>query len=193
MLGNYLTGLMPASAATVAVPPHLDGILWPTSDLKVGKSTECKASSPRFKQRSNGKRSRVHVVNNTTELDSSGRLNAGRRALPSKKMASTPSHITAALTGKNGGDDGKEYSCHIARHNQVEKNYRNRLNVSYARLLDAVEITTPNNGEGIRREDRSQGLSKGNILGMATKRLLTLEAENQVLNIEVKRLKEFHF
>lgn len=174
----------------------MPGIIEPTGDNTTGKGAECVAAKPVFKQRSNGKRSRVDVADSATDSDSSSRASIRSHALSMRKTARASSRIVPAVTaeevdGDGDGDkkeDGDDH--HHTRHNQVEKKYRNRLNDSFARLLAAVELTASDNDEGVDGEDRLRTLSKGNVLGLASKRLLALEAQNQLLSSEVRRLKD---
>ena len=71
-------------------------------------------------------------------------------------------------------------------HNQVEKKYRDRLNEQFERLLAALAVSSQE-GEGLD-EDGLRPLSKSAVLGLARRRLLTLEKENRMLVGEVERL-----
>jgi len=73
-------------------------------------------------------------------------------------------------------------------HNQVEKKYRDRLNDQFEQLLAVLAVVSPDqDGEGLS-EDGLRSPSKSAVLGLARRRLLTLEKENRMLTAEVERL-----
>jgi len=71
-------------------------------------------------------------------------------------------------------------------HNQVEKKYRDRLNDQFERLLTTLAVSAAE-GEGLD-EEGLRPLSKSAVLGLARRRLMTLEKENRMLTTEVERL-----
>lgn len=194
VLGDYRSPLIPATAvAPVDFPaPIVNGMpgdLEPIGEDMAVRRTECEAVSPMLKQRSNGKCSRADTVYTTSDSDSSHRASVRSRVLPIKKKASASRQNPYTLPKGEHIDGDKDYH-HQAHHNRIEKDYRNRLNKNFTRLLAAVESTASSIGEDDDRQDRSRTLSKGNLLSLASKRLLALEAKNHLLSIEVKRLKQ---
>jgi hypothetical protein len=138
-LSDRLAKVVPASAVALAISPYslLDNIpamVRPTGDIMASENIRYKASaSPVFKQCSNGKRSRVGVVDAATD-DNSARVIVKPIALLVARMVPT-----STLSSEEGFEDGDgDGHCH-GRHNQVEKKYRDRLNVGFAHLLAAVK------------------------------------------------------
>ena len=72
-------------------------------------------------------------------------------------------------------------------HNQVEKQYRDRLNDQFQRLLATVALASQGDSDAMDNDNQRQ-LSKSAVLGLARRRLLVLEKENRQLSSEVERL-----
>jgi len=72
-------------------------------------------------------------------------------------------------------------------HSQVEKKYRDRLNDQFERLLATLAASSKSDPESMD-DDNKRPLSKSAVLGLARRRLLGLEKENQKLATEVERL-----
>jgi len=72
-------------------------------------------------------------------------------------------------------------------HNQVEKQYRDRLNDQFQRLLATVALASQGDSDAMD-DDNQRPLSKSAVLGLARRRLLVLEKENRQLSSEVERL-----
>ncbi|KYK61788.1 hypothetical protein DCS_02932 [Drechmeria coniospora] len=75
---------------------------------------------------------------------------------------------------------GRSRSCH----NQIEKNYRMRLNDHFVRLIAVLQTMVPKDDEFAT----SRAPSKGAVLNLATQKLLEMASENRELVKEVARL-----
>ena len=99
-----------------------------------------------------------------------------------------PTRLCTATTPEPASKSRKQQTPPARKsHNQVEKKYRDRLNDQFERLLAALAVSSAQDGEGLD-EDGMRPLSKSAVLGLARRRLLALEKENQMLNAEVERL-----
>jgi Helix-loop-helix DNA-binding domain len=74
-----------------------------------------------------------------------------------------------------------------ASHNQVEKNYRNRLNNQFERLLSALPSKRTDDDGGT--DGGTRALSRAEVLDLAAQRIRSLEKENNLLGLEMERLK----
>jgi hypothetical protein len=76
-------------------------------------------------------------------------------------------------------------------HNQVEKNYRNRLNKEFHLLLKALAECMDENdmGSASLTEGTTRTQSKGSILKLARHRVLALHAENRLMASELKTMR----
>ncbi|KAH6983831.1 hypothetical protein EDB80DRAFT_517574, partial [Ilyonectria destructans] len=70
-------------------------------------------------------------------------------------------------------------------HNQVEKQYRNRLNLQFENLLNALPAVQSEDdhidGLGDGHDNNSRCFSKGEVLGRAKRRIKSLERDNELL------------
>ncbi|KID72791.1 Helix-loop-helix DNA-binding protein, partial [Metarhizium brunneum ARSEF 3297] len=76
-------------------------------------------------------------------------------------------------------------------HNQVEKNYRSRLNNEFQLLLDALaDCTSEKDMTSAGFADRgTKNQSKGSTLRLARRRLLALHTENRLLGSELRAIR----
>lgn len=124
---------------------------------------------------------------NSTKAESHGNTSAKLRATP-RRIKTPDSLSTASLS--DGSDDDND-GLHVrASHNQIEKNYRSRLNNSFAKLLVAVKSSAPDDDSFCAEGggDRPRSLSKGNVLNLARQRLVSVTEENEWLRNEVNQL-----
>jgi hypothetical protein len=77
-----------------------------------------------------------------------------------------------------------------ACHNQVERNYRNRLNNDFGGLLEVLQAAEQLGLTSVEPVDKSRNRSKGKVLQLARQRILSLERENRLIAGEVKALKD---
>lgn len=84
-------------------------------------------------------------------------------------------------------DVAKARNCH----NKVEKQYRARLKTRFGRLLAALQASMPAqnaDGSAIGSLDANYAYSRGEVLDLATDRILTMQEENRRLVLQVKML-----
>ncbi|KFG81059.1 hypothetical protein MANI_014543 [Metarhizium anisopliae] len=137
--------------------------------------------------------------------------NDQRNSSMSTVMDSTETHPTkdrrprtrrkrAARNTKVDGDDGSfnnspaaDEKDHRLRscHNQVEKNYRSRLNNEFQLLLDAlIDCTSEKDMTSAGFTDHgTKNQSKGSTLRLARRRLLALHTENRLLGTELRAIR----
>ncbi|KAH6953680.1 hypothetical protein BKA56DRAFT_604549 [Ilyonectria sp. MPI-CAGE-AT-0026] len=122
-------------------------------------------------------------MNASVKTRTSVKLRSASRKLktPSiKTMAGKKVHVSPA--------DKQTRHCH----NQVEKQYRNRLNLQFENLLNALPAVQSENdhidGLGNGHDNNSRCFSKGEVLGRAKRRIKSLERDYEVLAMERDRL-----
>ena len=113
---------------------------------------------------------------------------------PRRQHEDVPSHAggisDGGIGGGGDGDGGNETAADAVKegrirrtHNLVEKQYRNRLNAQFERLLAVLparyETLEDEQGRGDDVPDKT--ISKAEVLGMATGRIRTLEQQNREL------------
>lgn len=125
----------------------------------------------------------------------------------SAKRCHTPSHskmkgafVKRRKTTMQGGktmeakipkaNEENEKSDLRVSHNQVERNYRDRLNNGFGRLLEVLQAAEHEDLKSVELVDESRSHSKGDVLWLARQRILSLETENRLISGEVKRLRE---
>ncbi|KAK1751958.1 hypothetical protein QBC47DRAFT_389351 [Echria macrotheca] len=122
---------------------------------------------------------------------------ATRPITPRRQHEDDPSHGGSSSArgsggGERGGDgDGDESAADAVKdqglirrtHNLVEKQYRNRLNAQFERLLAVLpaRYETLEGGQGLGDDVPDKSISKAEVLGMATRRINTLEQQNREL------------
>ncbi len=76
-----------------------------------------------------------------------------------------------------------------AGHNQVEKQYRERLNAQFEQLVDALAAAgAPGGADEDDDDDKSRSLSKAAVLELARRTLRKLDRENRSLSSQVEHL-----
>ncbi|KID84429.1 Helix-loop-helix DNA-binding protein [Metarhizium guizhouense ARSEF 977] len=86
----------------------------------------------------------------------------------------------------------KDRKAHVRGcHNQVEKNYRNRLNNDFQLLFNALSEYTDSRGLAYMgfTEGGVRNHSKGSILRLARRRLLALQTENAFIASQLKTIR----
>lgn len=76
-------------------------------------------------------------------------------------------------------------------HNKVEKQYRARLKTRFGRLLTVLQASMPvqnADGNAIGSLDANYAYSRGEVLDLATDRILTMQEENRRLVLQVQML-----
>ncbi|CZS73747.1 unnamed protein product [Fusarium graminearum] len=76
-------------------------------------------------------------------------------------------------------------------HNKVEKQYRARLKTRFGRLLTVLQASMPvqnADGNAIGSLDANYAYSRGEVLDLATDRILTMQEENRRLVLRVQML-----
>ena len=121
-------------------------------------------------------------------------LKATRPITPRRQHEDVPSHgggiSDGGGGGGGGGGDGDKSAADAVKegsirrtHNLVEKQYRNRLNAQFERLLAVLparyETHEEEQGRGDDVSDKT--ISKAEVLGLATWRIKTLEQQNREL------------
>ncbi|KAL2211388.1 hypothetical protein CC79DRAFT_200046 [Sarocladium strictum] len=72
-------------------------------------------------------------------------------------------------------------------HNKAERNYRRRLNSSFEKLLDMINLVALKNNTAQHDEETRKDLSKGDVLRLARHQLIAMEMENQRLREQLKQ------
>jgi hypothetical protein len=88
----------------------------------------------------------------------------------------------------DGGEDDLSDTSPKPRpaHNKAERNYRRRLNSSFEKLLDVMNLVAPEDVTSRHDAESSRELSKGDVLRLARHRLVALETENRRLREELR-------
>lgn len=114
---------------------------------------------------------------------------------PRRQHEEEPTQVSGSGRGAGEGEgegDGDEWEepnalnegSHRRTHNLVEKQYRNRLNAQFDRLLAVLPAQPESQAEPRRvgTEDVPwKTISKAEVLGMATQRIMILEQQNSEL------------
>lgn len=125
----------------------------------------------------------IELTNNsTTESDSeANNTNTLSRSQIKPKRTNFP-----IKRGKKRKASG--ISAMNIRHNDVEKNYRNRLNDNFKQLSTALQRPIYDESNILLQEEGFIRPTKSRILALARQRILALEIENQLLNENIKKL-----
>lgn len=155
-------GLPTAAPGAIASPPRPRRSWFPTS--KTGPPTQITQRQKRIGPRS---------------------PKATRSIPPRRQHEDGPSHGGGSNGGSGDGDESANAvkDGHLRRtHNLVEKQYRNRLNAHFERLLAVLPARFESQEEQGRGDHvPNKSISKAEVLGMATLRIRTLEQENREL------------
>lgn len=114
---------------------------------------------------------------NTQSLEQPPRMSNRRLKYKSRKATSNTS-----------SDDDSVRVLSRPAHNKAERNYRQRLNSSFGKLLEVINIVA---ADSISLHDKEIGknLSKSDILHLASLRLITIERENQRLREQLEQIR----
>ena len=164
--------------------------------------------SPTQKQRvERKKRTRRHSTPNVSaDHDRNGQTPQNgekRRSMTQLRTASRAPKTYKTPNAKKVNETPEEVKARAA-HNQVEQQYRKRLNAQFERLLSVLpqqdnddEALDDENGEGGGRMGMDKRISKAEVLDLARRRIKVLEKEVQTVherNLELlandKRMKE---
>jgi len=119
---------------------------------------------------------------------------------PSESGAGAAARTTAKLGGGGRPPPGPTEEVRRARHNHnlVEKQYRNRLNGHFERLIAVLPPATGEDDDefpdgmggagGGCGDDPRRRLSKAEVLDLARRRIKTLERQNEGLRLEREQL-----
>lgn len=125
------------------------------------------------------KSTRTPKLATSTSTSNHAKTSNKLRSSQRRTKATSSSGLVSLL---EDSDDG----FHIrSSHNQVEKNYRNRLACAFSKLLEAVEDYTLDE-DGLYGQ---RSLTKNDVLNLARKGLTALGEENKWLKTELQRVK----
>ncbi|KAK0649765.1 hypothetical protein B0T16DRAFT_410673 [Cercophora newfieldiana] len=116
---------------------------------------------------------------------------ANRLIARRRRHEDVPAHGGGIGDGGSGGGNNESAADAVTAgrirhsHNIVEKQYRNRLNAQFERLLAVLparyETDEEEQGQGRRGDVPDKTISKAEVLGMATQRIKVLEQQNREL------------
>jgi len=161
-------------------PPSADGLL--------AAAPGAMASPPRPK-RTWSQTSRAGPPTQTTERQKRTGPKSPKATRPIPPPRRQHEDVPSPRGGSYGGSSDGDESANAVKegrirrtHNLVEKQYRNRLNAQFERLLAVLPARFESHKEQGERDDvPDKTISKAEVLGMATRRIRTLEQQNREL------------